>query len=299
MSSILTNPSSVSALQMLRATQSSLNDAQRQVSTGLKISSAADNASTWSIATTMTSDHGVIGVLKDSLGESASILNVAAAAVNSAITVMNTIKNAVAQAQTPGADINKIANALAQLSQQLSSIVASAQFVGVNLLDGSTPIVGKLAKMHFATSYADKQGAAASAIGTIDLKTMALVNAGAGILETAQAGGSATATDFTKLSLGNLGPGVVADTLSNADKAIAQLTGYGSQIGAVVSRVSMQTTFNQTLSDAMTNGVSSLVDTDMNEASTRLQALQTRQQLGVQSVSIANQNSQLIMKLFQ
>ena len=48
----------------------------------------------------------------------------------------------------------------------------------------------------------------------------------------------------------------------------------------------------------LTTGVSSLVDADMNEASTKLQALQTQQQLGVQSLSIANQSSQIILKLF-
>jgi flagellin len=57
-------------------------------------------------------------------------------------------------------------------------------------------------------------------------------------------------------------------------------------------------TFNSSLSTNYTNGVSDLVDADMNEASTRLQALQTQQQLGIQSLSIANQNTQLILKLF-
>ena len=56
--------------------------------------------------------------------------------------------------------------------------------------------------------------------------------------------------------------------------------------------------FNSALTTNYTNGVSALVDADMNTASTRLQALQTQQQLGIQSLSIANQNAQLILKLF-
>ena len=87
--------------------------------------------------------------------------------------------------------------------------------------------------------------------------------------------------------------------MSNADKAIADLTSYGSTLGATQSYVDSQKTFIKTLNDALTGGVSSLVDADMNEASTRLQALQTQQQLGVQSISIANQNAQMILKLFQ
>ena len=59
-----------------------------------------------------------------------------------------------------------------------------------------------------------------------------------------------------------------------------------------------QQSFVTSLSDAITSGVGSLVDADMNVASTRLQALQTQQELGIQALSIANQNSQLILKLF-
>jgi flagellin len=309
MSSINTNPSAITALQSLRATQNSLGVTQKQISTGLKISAASDNASTWSIAETMKSDQGVLSTVSDSLNFAGSTLNVAAAAVNSAITVMNSIKNAVAQAQTPGADLAKIGTSLAQLGQQLSSIVSSANMTGINLLDGSTTttvgnaVAGPLG-VNFTAAYKDNAGASASAIGFISLATTDLVKGGAGILEVAQAGGATGPTNFTNLSsadvTGLTPTGTKAgDTLSNADKVIAQLTDYASQIGAVQARVSAQSTFVSALKDALTTGVSSLVDADMNEASTRLQALQTQQQLGVQSLSISNQNTQMILKLFQ
>ena len=70
------------------------------------------------------------------------------------------------------------------------------------------------------------------------------------------------------------------------------------QLGAASSQIDLQTTYISSLSDSLTTGVGSLVDADMNEASTRLSALQTQQQLGVQALSVANQNSQLILKLF-
>jgi flagellin len=303
MSSILTNASSITALQALRATQFALNDAQRQISTGMKISTAQDNASTWSIAETMRSDQSVHMVLKDSLGESASLLGVAAAAINSAISTMNSIKQAVSQAQTPGADLGKIGANLAQLGQQLKSVVASASMTGINLLDGSTTTTvsgGAATGVNFAASYTDNGGSAASVVGFVSLATTDLTNAGGtGILEQATATGSAVTTNFTNLTSADVQPGVASDTLSNADKIISQLTDYASQVGAVQSRVQSQATFIQTLADALTTGVSSLVDADMNEVSTRLQALQTRQQLGVQSISIANQDTQLILKLFQ
>ena len=76
------------------------------------------------------------------------------------------------------------------------------------------------------------------------------------------------------------------------------MTNYAAQIGATQDRMSAMNNLNMALTTNYANGVSGLVDADMNTASTRLQALQTQQQLGIQSLSIANQNAQLIMKLF-
>lgn len=303
MSSILTNASAITALQSLRSVQSSLASTQKEISTGLKISSATDNASTWSIAQTMKSDQGVLSTITDSLSVSSSVLNVATAAVTNAISVINNIKSAVAQAAQPGADTAKIGTSLTGLSDQLKSIVTSANFNGLNLLDGSRSTFNSIA------SYSDGSGTAASSLNTIDLNATALIGgggaspvvaAGAGILEVAQATGATAATDFTSLSSSDVSSSAtITDTLSNADKAIADLTKYGAQIGATQTTITGQAAFVKTLNEALTNGVSSLVDADMNEASTRLQALQTQQQLGVQSLSIANQNSQIILKLFQ
>jgi flagellin len=294
-SSILTNQSAITALQALRLTQQTLASTQKEISTGLKVSSAADNASTWSISQTMKSDQGVLSTISDSLNVNASLLNVGTAAVNNAITVLNNIKSAVAQAEDPSADQAKILTNLQALGKQLTSIVASASFNGQNLIDGSGA-----ATYSIVASYTDGKGTAASSVGTISLTTQALTNAGnTGMLQAAQATGSGAATDFTNLAAADLASGTIADTLSNADKAIASLTSYSANIGATYTSVQAQGSFIKTLNDALTSGVSSLVDADMNEASTKLQALQTQQQLGVQSLSIANQNSQIIMKLFQ
>ena len=81
--------------------------------------------------------------------------------------------------------------------------------------------------------------------------------------------------------------------------AITAVNTAAENLGAASSQISLQSTYTSSLTDSLTSGVGSLVDADMNEASTRLSALQTQQQLGVQALSVANQNSQLILKLFQ
>ena len=86
--------------------------------------------------------------------------------------------------------------------------------------------------------------------------------------------------------------------LSAVNPALAAVRTYAASIGAAQDQMTAATTFNSAVSTDYANGLSALVDADMNTASTRLQALQTQEQLGIQSLSIANQNSQMILKLF-
>jgi flagellin len=78
-----------------------------------------------------------------------------------------------------------------------------------------------------------------------------------------------------------------------------EMTDAASSLGAVKSRIGLQQDFVKSLMDALDRGVGTLIDADMNEESTKLQALQVQQQLGVQALSIANSSTQSILKLFQ
>jgi len=91
----------------------------------------------------------------------------------------------------------------------------------------------------------------------------------------------------------------VQDMLKFVDTAIADVTEGSAMLGATKALLETQEEFIGVLSDSLTAGVSAFIDADMNEVSTRFQAQQTQQQLGVQALSMANQNSQMILKLFQ
>ena len=107
MSSILNNPAAFSALQALSMTQQSLNTVQNQVSTGLKVATAADNSSYWSIAAQLTADSGVVSASNDALSQGQSVLATASSAINSVITTINSIQTALTQATEPGANITQ------------------------------------------------------------------------------------------------------------------------------------------------------------------------------------------------
>ena len=312
MSSILTNMSAMSAVASLSATQKALATTQSQISTGLKVASAQDNASYWSIATSMRSDIGALGAVGDALNLGTSVVSTAAQAVSSSIGILNQMKDLVVNAQTTGQVNTTIDTQLKQLQAQLRAFSNTATFNGVNLLATSST-----APTNVVTSFS-KTAAGVVTVGTtsIGLGTSPLYSVaggsqgstlgGGGVLDTVAVGG--TLGSGSGFSIDNMvtssGGTAASSTVLTAEqqeleKAITSLTSTASTLGSIQSNLSEQSTFTKTLSDSLTSGVGSLVDADMNQASTRLNALQTQQQLGIQSLSIANSNSQLILKLFQ
>ena len=312
MTSLLTNTSAMSALQSLASTQHSLQTTQGQISSGLRVANASDNAAYWSIATTMKSDTGALSVVTDALALGSSTVGTATAALNSVVSILGKIKSDIVTARNPGTDATQIQSDITAQQQSLRTIISSASFNGVNLLDGS--VAGGTAK--FVSSFSrDKSGA--TTVGTIDLDTSGTgtqLSGAAGALgvslavtsATGTAGASATTPGGAYTADSVLGFAISSAT-TTADFAklqtalettLTNVIAAGAKLGATKTTIDTQSAFVSSLSDAITSGVGSLEDTDMNVASTRLQALQTQQLLGVQSLSIANQNSQLILKLF-
>jgi flagellin len=91
----------------------------------------------------------------------------------------------------------------------------------------------------------------------------------------------------------------IAGMLSTVETALESMTIGGAALGALTTRLDLQADYASKLSDAIDEGVSRLVDADMEEESANLAALQTQQQLAIQSLSIANSSSENILSLFQ
>ncbi len=134
MTSILTNGAAMAALQTLRGINSNLQDTQNRVSSGLRVSTAADNAAYWSIATTMRSDNGALSAVSDALGLGSAKVDTAYSGMNSAIDVVTQIKSKLVAATEDGVDKTKIQGEIKQLQDQLKSISDAASFSGENWL---------------------------------------------------------------------------------------------------------------------------------------------------------------------
>jgi flagellin len=280
---------------------------QNRVATGLRVSTAADNAAYWSIATTMRSDRASLSTVADALGLGAATIDTATAGLTNAIDVADKLKAKLVAARAPGIDRSKIQNEIEQLQASLQSTVDSANFSGENWL--SVDSTGSTTKSLVASFSRDSTGAIQ--IGTIDVDVGAagtmLVDSsggGAGILDT-----SRTVTSGGTYTVLNLDISTITDTaadltdledyIKGVDSAIASMTNAATGLGSAKSRIDLQKDFVSKLMDAIDVGIGQLVDADMNEESTRLQALQVRSQLGVQALSIANQSAQQILQLFQ
>ncbi|XCD42477.1 flagellin [Candidatus Liberibacter asiaticus] len=134
MTSILTNHSAMSASQKLRDINYNLEVVQDRVSSGLRVSDAADNAAYWSIAQIMKSDNGALSAVSDAIGLGSSKVDIAKAGMSKAIDVMSTIKNKITAGVERGTDSKSIQSEITQLQSQLRDIARGSSFNGENWL---------------------------------------------------------------------------------------------------------------------------------------------------------------------
>ncbi|MBX5138385.1 flagellin [Rhizobium lentis] len=301
MTSINTNNSAMAALQTLRSVNSNLESTQNRVSTGYRVDTASDNAAYWSIATTMRSDNKALSAVSDALGLGAAKVDTAYTAMDSAIDVVDEIKAKLVAATEDGVDKSKVQEEISQLQEQLMSIAQSASFSGENWVagaDGTVSVVSSFVR--------DGSGAVSVKMTDYALDTASMGNVlfgmsggsietSTGILGTSSgATGSVYSMDITNFTLGQ-----IRSALTTVESALSAMTSAGAQLGSISTRIELQEDFVGALSDSIDSGVGRLVDADMEEESSRLSALQTQQQLAIQSLSIANSSSQNILSLFR
>ena len=303
----MTNASALTALQSLNATNKALEQTQSRISTGYRVSTASDNAAYWSIATTMRSDNKANSVVQDALGLGAGKVDTAYTAMNKAIEVVDAIKQKILLAKASGPEQRgKIQGDIESLQKQLEDNIAGASYAGTNMLKTDSSVNGSL---DIISSYnRDSAGKVTTGTINIPLANVRLIDATSG---TAKAGildatGSASTKSLLNLSVSDLtgvaGTGETAqfdNLLTDVEKVLAKMASAASELGAAKSRVDMQKDFVSKLSDSIDRGVGQLVDADMDRESTKLQALQVQQQLGIQALSIANSSAQNILSLFK
>jgi flagellin len=272
--SVITNPGALIALQNLNATNVQLATAQNRINTGLKIANAKDNGAIWAIAQGQRADIGALGAVKASLDRGVSAVDVAMTAGESISDLLLQLKEK-ALAATDKSLTTAARGALNEdfkaIRDQITSVTNNADFNGINLLKTG------------ATGFQALANAAGTTSMTVKAEVLSLGSTNVTVAATTTIGTATLAS--TALGLVN----------ASIDKVSAALGRLGTQAKALDTH----RTFVGKLADALETGVGNLVDADLAKESAKLQSLQTKQQLGVQALGIANQSPQILLSLFR
>ena len=272
--SINTNAGALIALQNLSSTTRALSATENRVSTGLKVSSAKDNAAVFGIAQNQRATSSSLNSVLGSLQRGQSAVDVALSAGTSISDLLNQLKEKALAAVDVTLDTSSRAalnNEFISLRNQITTVTGNAVFNGANLIDsGATQI----------QALANESGSA-----VISVAHQSLVLGGANVTITAAASIGTTAAASIQIAALNT-------SISNVSSALGKL-GTGSKALASHER------FITNLQNSIDTGIGNLVDADLAKESANLQALQTKQQLGIQALSIANQSSSILLGLFK
>ncbi|MEA1942593.1 MAG: flagellin [Pseudomonadota bacterium] len=273
--SVHTNTGAMIALQNLNKTTDDMQNVQTRINTGLKIAGAKDNSAIYAVAQGMRSDIGALDAVQNGLDRASTIGDVALAAGESISDLLVEMREKATAAMDPSLDAfsRQAYDAdFKALLDQVQVIIQNAEFDGANILDGS--VTGGIEFL-----------ADADAARTVTLKSQDMSVGGAIITLAATA-------SLTTVTLATAAVANIKTSLENVNQSLANL-------GSDVKKLEAHSTFVSKLRDSLTEGVGNLVDADMARESARLQALQVKQQLGVQALSIANSQPQTILSLFQ
>ncbi|HUB46833.1 MAG TPA: flagellin [Acetobacteraceae bacterium] len=314
MNSILTNYGAMIALQNLDATNNALTQTQNQISSGLSVSSAADNASAWTISTTMQTNVASLNQVSTDLGNADSILGMAVSGAGQVTSLVSQIRSEVASYSDTSQNQSAIQDQVTQLVNQINATINSSSFNGQNLLNQDTNsggVTGSGNALTFLAATNNSYTATGESVSAT-IGSGAAVNLSLGSIGTAGYGGggaSSVVSAFGALvenlsSIVALGATAGSGQMTQ-DSALATIDAYSNlveqqaaQFGAVQTNVASQQTFVNNLANTLQEGIGNMIDANMTTESAKLSALQTQQQLGAQALSIANQSPQLILKLF-
>ena len=337
MSNISLTASMRSNLLSLQNTQSLMDTTQERLSTGKKVNSAIDNPSSYYTAQSLNNRASDLSSLLDSMGQAIQTIKAADEGIE-AITSFAQQAKAVAQSASDSSDATERANYMEQFNnilRQIDGVAKDSGYKGVNLLDGGTltvkfnekgdsslAITGKTATtdgdlaIDDAADWGKVSDATTTALGELNtakttLETAQNAEVGAGktydtqeakdtAVEAAKTAlaGKQTAYDAAVAADVAAQSGKINDSIKAVDDAVAKLRNWASEFGNNYSIVQSREDFTENLINVLTEGADKLTLADMNEESANMLALQTRQQLAINSLSLASQAAQSVLKLF-
>jgi flagellin len=270
--SVNTNVGALQALSSLRITQAALNTASKQVQTGYRVADASDDASTFSVAQGIRANLQAYTAIQSSLAAGVGLGSVTQAALTNVSDLIGNLQAKITQLAdgSISADQRTIYTAdYNALTSQVANFISQANYNGTNLLSAASAAKTFLADTNATALTISSQSSVDAAFTTFT---------GAATITSASAASSALSN------------------LSTFQQAVA--TSLGANASETRS-LTLQSNFINSIVDATTTGLGAIVDADIGKASAQVQAQQVRQQLGIQSLAIANQAPSVLLGLFR
>ena len=275
MNSINTNMQSLIALQNLNTTNTAMASTQKRVSTGFRVADARDDGGAYAVAQTVRSDVAGVTAANEQIGGVKGVLDTTFAALSMVSDTLKQIRTTLTRLADGAIGTDQRATYGEQyklLAQQVSEFIDDAKYNGRTLLSTAT----------------------ASGGGDI----VAIRNEIGGVF-------TVQAVDGATLKLPTIGPTSATDaatwinTGGDFDDVADAISETLNKFGSSMKFLENQMLYNSKKTDALEGGLGALVDADLAKESSVLEALKARQQLGVQTLSLANQGPQVLLRLFQ
>ncbi len=281
LNSVNTNTSAIIALESLNRTNADLAAAQKQVSTGYRVADATDDGAAYAVAQAVRSAVGALTSANQQLGNVQGLLSTTQSGLNDISNSMASMRDVLVKLADSNVSGNGRTQYEAQYNSLLSNVKAFIQDAGYNgrtlvgNITGSSGSFGRVATVRNETgaSYGIATFGGSELFGSIA---------------------------FTGTVLG--GASTVAALITATGTFMNQMNAVGTAlntIGSAVNYVNNQISYNNDKIDALNNGLGALIDADLAKESAQLQALQIRQQLGTQALSLANQTPSTLLNLFK
>lgn len=273
-----------SNLVSLQSTESLLGRTQDRLSTGKKVNSAIDNPTNFFAARAHTQRAGLLEGLKDNISEAIQTVKAADNGVNAVNTLLESLRSVSTQARsalsstTSATELAGLTTQYNELVRQLNNTVADSGYKGVNFVSsGSTTLTVNFNEQ--ATTSLVMSGFNGHAAGL------------------AISGGTASGSgNLASTALDTAGE---LDTLETAiNNALSTLRTQSATLSSNLSILTTRQEFITNMVNTLVDGAGKLTNADTNEEGANMLLLQTRQQLGVTSLSLASQAAQSVLRLF-
>jgi flagellin-like hook-associated protein FlgL len=247
-----------------------------RLSTGKKVNSALDDPVNYFAAQDHTQKASDFQKLKDSISEGIQTIKGADAGISSIIDLLDSAKSLAKSAlsSTEEADVTSYMNEFSDLLDQITQLAADSGYAGINLL-GSDEL-----EIAF-----DETGDSKITVTGFDASSDGL-------------GLTAVTTEWWDSAGGTMDADAINASLDELASAKSTLRAASKTLSSQLSTVTTREDFTTNMINILTDGANNLVNADTNEESARLLTLQTQQQLAINSLSIATDASQAVLKLF-